>query len=156
MSDTNTAESAVILIVVLGVLITIGTWGTAAALEGTANETEITNETVEQSGDWQLLEADGDRYEDPHVEYDGQTLEEGVDYEFNRSDGAIRFADTENTEEGEDASVDYVAIDYPEQAQSFASVFAPLWEIGGLLPFISAAGAMLAGVGYLQKARGRW
>jgi len=148
----ETPAGAVLLAVLIGVALFTGIWATQVAAESTSTIDTIDNETVNRSSDPIALAADGDRYFNETVVFasTGDQLAES-EYTFDESEGTIAF----NESDGRTMNVTYQTASTTEENALFITVLAPLWRIGGLLPLIGIAGAMLYGIGYLRKTAGR-
>ena len=114
----------------------------AAAQESATVEDE---EIVQQTGVWQFVDKATEDFttgfSDENVtvrNQDGQELTRGEDYEWNATDGTIKFIDTENVEHGETGSIDY---DYRQNTE----------EVQGLLTVLSS---MISGLGLVAVFAG--
>lgn len=119
-----------------------------SARDSAAQEADtVTNETlVQQVGTWQLVSKSTDEFtagfNDSVTVYNNSSVEltEGTDYEWNETDGAIKFLDTDSTSDGDPANITYT---YFENTQEVKRVAGPLDVIvTGLGKFGYAGGAI--------------
>lgn len=121
----------------------------------------VENESISQQvGIWQLVSKSTDRYtagfNDTVTVYNSSDveLEEGTDYEWNETDGAIYFYDTASTTDGNSANITY---DYYENTEEVKEISGPIGVLtrgvgqmgyfaGGiaLVIFLLALGGLLA------------
>lgn len=118
------------------------------------------NESVEVDyGNWsQLDQTFGAVYYDNETveNFQGQTLAEGTDYQYEPNNTSITFYDTSKTTDGETAYVDYPFLARPamirQAVQTFGGIFRILGVVGGM--GLMAFG-LLSAVNRLRNARGR-
>lgn len=90
----------------------------------------VENETlIQQVGNWQLVSKSLDQFtagfNDSVTVYNesGVELTEGTDYEWNSTDGAIKYLDTPRTQDGNTSNVTYV---YQENTEAVKKLTGPL------------------------------
>ena len=151
---SSNASGAVLLLVVVSILLSVGIWSTATAIGEQSTDTRITNETVEVSEGWSDLNATAERYHSESVENDTDVLERDVDYFWRADDGQIAF-NTSRQLSGTTVNVSYTATELPEETGRIVSLLAPIWQMGSVVPLIAVGGALFAGLSYLGSQRGR-
>lgn len=140
-------SGAVMLIILLGVLLSVGIWSTAAAVDEQSTDTFET-ETVTVDEGWIDLSADADRYYNETVTQHDEQLTRSDEYFWDADDGRIAFNESQVSG---DVNVSYSASTMPEETAAFVSVLEPLWRIGAVLPLIALGGAVFAGLTYLRQ-----
>lgn len=79
------------------------------------------------------------------------TLEEGTDYEWDEVRGAVLWLNSTNTEDGNEATIDYTAFEPPEETQNIQALLTPL-SIS--LPYVFLAICGFAALAYGRKGWG--
>lgn len=151
---------AVVLLALVGVLLGTGVLATSQAYQDSPTHVEsIDNESLTQKvGEWQSVDAatkDGfaGAYDNETVRNSsGSTLTEGTDYEWNQSDGRIKFLDSSSTNNGSSAEIDYSYDQRSEMAVSMVGPLAAVFDMAGILPIVFVTGLVFAGLRVLWSA----
>lgn len=134
----------VVAALMLGLFFIFGI-GSAAWADVPRQEYSETNETMTvEYGVWKPVDpAETNRLQsaqDNEAVRSGNTLTEGTDYEWNASDGTIRFYNTAETSEGDTAYLDYTYTGTTATAARWAQ---PIFAVIGVLPIFAFGAAVL-------------
>lgn len=146
---TSTPAAAVLLLVVVAVITIGGLWTAEAAVSDVSNETAL-DVSVNQSTVWQDLggPSNATRYTSPTVTNSSGELNASA-YEFNNTDGSIRFASNVS----EFADVQTTAQVVPENSGPILSALNGLFKLPQWTVLIGGAGAVLAALQVLNNGR---
>lgn len=153
-------EAVLLLVLVVGV-IGFGLVAVSAAYEDTPDETvAVTDEAfVQDVGNWTAVDAASEGgvtgFSETVTVRNASGGELGdADYTWNATDGTVLIEATQNTTDGADASIDYEYTRRPEQATAMLAPIRMMFDIGGILPLVIAAGTMFVGVRWLWEVSG--
>lgn len=151
---------AVVLFAIVSALIATGVIAVSQAYQDTPTDVEAVEDEgfVQSVGEWTSVDAADESgvagfSEEVTVQnQDGDTLTAGDDYEWDSDEGAVRILDTSNTEDGQDASIDYEYDQRPEDAIAMIGPLAAAFDMAGILPIVLAVAAVLSGLGVLSRS----
>jgi hypothetical protein len=153
MANPNPTGTVLTLILVAAVAL-LGIWGLGVVVADVGETTTVTT-TVDQQTSYQPVGGpdDADRYLTPtRVENQTRNLTAG-EYDFNESDGTIRFNETVQSgdpdETYEQVNVTVAAVDMPGQSAALLGVLRPLFAIPTWLLLILGPVTVLASLWYL-------
>lgn len=138
MADGDSTAQLAVVILLLGLC--VPALATAHDYAGTPlsySETVVVND----NGTTQVSEAatEAEDYgQNITIVTNGQTLEEGTDYDWNAETGVINWYNTANSNDGDDATVDYVAYQRTEETAMAWTIISPLMGLFGLFGLVSA------------------
>lgn len=108
----------------------------------------VTNETLtQQVGNWQLVSKSTEEFtagfNDTVTVYNqsGVELTEGTDYEWNSTDGAIKYLDTANTQDGNSSNITYT---YFENTEAVKDLSGP---VGVITTAVGKSAYLVGGLG---------
>lgn len=141
MADGDSIAQVAVVILLLS--LSIPTLATAYDYAGTPFEYEETttinftsNYSVEQNA---TLEDYG---ESPTITSNGSELVQGTDYEWNATSGVVNWIDTQNTTDGDGATIQYVAYQRTRETVVARNLIFPFMGLFGLFAFVTSVRAL--------------
>lgn len=142
-----------VVVAVLFVGGALATYQVADAAQNEAARTSVTvdNETLTQQVDqWQRVNESDDEFtagfNDTVTVWNasGHELERATDFQWNDTDGAIRFENTDSTSDGADANISYTYFENTQPVQDLAGPLGTVTSAVGRLGYFGAAIGLVA------------
>lgn len=142
---------AILAVVAVAVILSVGIGATDAALSSSGRETAIDDEswTPDAGNVTELDESNiaNARYSDTvTVTRNSKEMTDGVDYEWYADNGTVKALEGGDLDGVSSASIDYAFTLPTDQQQDIASLFGGSFEIGGVLVFVLGVVVILAAV----------
>jgi len=146
---------AVLLVMIVGIA-----WAAGAAYEETPEKTEQRNNVslTADVGNYTAVPALAPTrfYDNESFTSDGTRLQESVDYEWNTSDGTVKFlSDSVVVEDNETVTAEYAYKTKVQPAQGINSVASLLFELALPLSILVSVAVMIGGLAAALVQRGR-